>query len=39
MLSNIVTDDPESVRIGQVVRVTFDDVTEEITLPKFVAIG
>jgi hypothetical protein len=39
MLSNIVTDDPESVRIGQAVRVTFDDVTEEITLPKFVAIG
>jgi hypothetical protein len=35
LLSNIVTDDPGSVRIGQAVRVVFDDVTEEITLPKF----
>ena len=35
MLSNIVTDDPSSVKIGQQVKVVFDDVTEEITLPKF----
>ena len=35
MLSNIVTADVEAVRIGQAVRVVFDDVTDEITLPKF----
>jgi uncharacterized OB-fold protein len=39
MLSNIVTDDPDSVRIGAPVRVTFDDVTDEISLPKFVLAG
>ena len=39
MLSNIVTDDPGAVRIGQAVRVTFEDVTDEITLPKFVVTG
>jgi uncharacterized OB-fold protein len=39
MVSNIVTDDPDAVRIGQPVRVTFDDVTDEITLPKFVVTG
>jgi uncharacterized OB-fold protein len=36
MVSNIVTDAPDAVRIGQAVRVSFDDVTDEITLPKFV---
>jgi len=36
MLSNIVTDDPGAVRIGQAVHVSFDDVTDEVTLPKFV---
>jgi len=35
MMTNIVDCDPESVRIGMPVVVTFDDVTEEITLPKF----
>jgi uncharacterized OB-fold protein len=39
MVSNIVTDDPDAVRIGQPVRVTFEDVTDEITLPKFVLTG
>ncbi len=28
--------DPDDVKIGQRVRVVFDDVTDEITLPKFV---
>jgi len=37
MMTNIVTDDVESVRIGQRVAVTFDAVTNEITLPKFKA--
>lgn len=35
MLSNIVTDDPATVRIGLPVRVHFEDVSEEISLPKF----
>lgn len=35
MMTNIVTDDVDSVRIGQSVKVVFDDVTDEITLPKF----
>jgi len=39
MVSNIVTPDAESVRIGQAVRVTFHDVTEDISLPKFVVKG
>jgi len=39
MLSNIVTEDIESIKIGQKVHVIFDDVTEEITLPKFVPVG
>lgn len=37
MMTNIVTDDVESIRIGQRVAVTFDAVTDEITLPKFKA--
>jgi len=45
MMSNLVRDegpdypsiDPEEVSIGMRVRVVFHDVTDEITLPKFVA--
>jgi uncharacterized OB-fold protein len=44
MMSNLVKDepgypsiDPEDVSIGMRVRVVFHDVTDEITLPKFVA--
>ena len=43
MMSNLVKDepdypsiDPEDVSIGMAVRVVFHDVTDEITLPKFV---
>lgn len=43
MMSNLVDDtdgypsiDPEKVKIGMRVKVVFHDVTEEITLPKFV---
>lgn len=36
ILSNIVTKDMANVAIGSKVRVIFEDVTEEITLPKFV---
>ena len=35
MMSNIVECDPEMVRCDMDVTVVFDDVTEEITLPKF----
>lgn len=35
MMTNIVTADVEAVRIGQRVTVQFEDVTDEITLPKF----
>jgi len=37
MMTNIVTDDVESVRIGQRVVAAFEAVTDEITLPKFKA--
>jgi uncharacterized OB-fold protein len=35
MMTIIVTDDVEKVRIGQRVAVQFDAVTEDISLPKF----
>jgi uncharacterized OB-fold protein len=35
MLTNIVTKDVERVAIGDRVTVRFDDVTAELTLPKF----
>ena len=34
-----VEPDAEHVRIGMALEVTFDDVTEEITLPKFRPAG
>ena len=35
MMTNIVECNPDSVKIGMAVEVTFEDVTEEVTLPKF----
>jgi uncharacterized OB-fold protein len=35
MLSNIIGCAPEDVKIGMPVEVSFDDVTAEVTLPKF----
>lgn len=35
MMTNIITADVNAVRIGQRVEVQYDDVTPEITLPKF----
>lgn len=35
VMSNLVTDDPDSVRIGQAVEVVFDTVSDELTIPKF----
>ena len=39
MMTNIVTDDVNSVKIGQNVRVWFEDVSPEISLPKFKVAG
>jgi len=35
MTSNLVGVAPRDIRIGMPVRVVFEDVTEEVTLPKF----
>jgi uncharacterized OB-fold protein len=35
MLTNLIVDDVEAVRIGDRVAVRFEDVTNEVTLPKF----
>ncbi len=35
MMTIVVTDDVENVRIGDRVRVHYDDVTPDLTLPKF----
>ena len=35
MMTNIVGCPPDSVKIGQRVSVVFEDVTDEISLPKF----
>jgi hypothetical protein len=39
MMTNIVGCDPNEVRIGMEVEVVFDDVTPEVTLPKFKPVG
>ncbi len=35
LLSNLVSVPPEAIRIGMPVRVVFEDVSDEVTLPKF----
>jgi hypothetical protein len=35
VLANIVTDQPDSLAIGQRVEVLFDRVSDELTIPKF----
>jgi len=39
MLTNLVVDDVETVQIGDRVAVQFEDVTDEVTLPKFAPAG
>jgi uncharacterized OB-fold protein len=39
IMSNVVRVAPEKVYIGMPVQVTFEDVTEEVTLPKFRPTG
>lgn len=35
IMSNIVTDDVDAVRIGMRVEAVFDEVSEDLTIPKF----
>lgn len=35
IMSNVVTDDVEAVKIGMAVEVFFDAVTDDLTIPKF----
>jgi uncharacterized OB-fold protein len=35
VMSNLITDDPDSVAIGQSVEVVFDKVSDDLTIPKF----
>jgi hypothetical protein len=35
MVSNLVGVEPHDIRIGMPVRVVFEDITDEVTLPKF----
>lgn len=39
IVSNLVSDDPDAVRIGQRVEVFFDKVSEDLTIPKFRPAG
>ena len=39
MMTNIVDVDPHDVTVGMDVEVVFDDVTDEVTLPKFKPAG
>ncbi len=39
MMTNVVDCDPKDVHIGMEVEVVFDDVTDEVTLPKFRPVG
>ena len=35
MMSNVIGSEPYDVKVGMPVEVVFDDITEEMTLPKF----
>ncbi len=35
MMTNVVDCDPHDVHVGMELEVVFDDVTDEVTLPKF----
>jgi hypothetical protein len=39
MISNVVADDLSSLRVGMKVRVVFDDVTPDISIPRFTPIS
>ena len=38
MVSNLVGVPPHGIRIGMPVQVVFEDITDEVTLPKFVPV-
>lgn len=37
--SNVIDCSPDEVKIGDLVTITYDDVTEAVTLPKFHRVG
>jgi uncharacterized OB-fold protein len=39
IVSNLVDVNPDEIKIGMPVEVTFDKITEEVTLPKFKKTG
>ncbi len=39
IMTNIIGCEPEEVKMGMDVEVVFDDVTDEVTLPKFKPVG
>jgi uncharacterized OB-fold protein len=39
LISNMIDTGPEEISIGMPVEVVFDDVAEELTLPKFRKVG
>lgn len=39
VMSNILTEEPDTIRIGQRVQVVFDKVSDTLTIPKFRVIG
>jgi uncharacterized OB-fold protein len=39
LISNMIGTGPEEISIGMPVEVVFDDVAEELTLPKFRKVG
>jgi uncharacterized protein len=39
MNSNLAGVAPQAIKIGMPVRVVFEDITDEVTLPKFVKRG
>jgi len=39
LISNLVDFDPEKIEIGMAVEVVFEEVNDEITLPKFKAVS
>lgn len=38
LLANVVTDDPDALECGMSVDVTFDQVTDDVALPKFTPV-
>lgn len=39
MMTNVIGCDPATVKIGMPVKVTFEDVSQDLSLPKFLPLG